>query len=409
MINQGAYMSHTSPTSSGGRSRSGLPWFRSSSLGTNASADEKFDLDGLGFPAAAPISASSTTLFDWNGLTKRSRMTNFAVLLLALVSGLSILLNVRLYLDQQVGSLVLWRLCGNMRSDHRAHNVATTNQQIFRRPRPDTLVPLSLRATLPTSRAPLKHLVIIPGHAIWLGSNASRASLDQDWILEPFQKNGDVRAYLKHIAKGAEIAGKDPDALLIYSGGVTRHGATISEATSYARLAEAGNVYEKYLKPAEKNLPFERVTTEVRSYDGSRDYALDSFQNLLFSIARFKEYVGFTGHYPTQITTIGYRMKRKRYQDVHRAALRWPSTAFKYIGIDNDHDVEADYQGERQGGLEPFIRDSYACKGVLLAKRRKRNPYRRFHPYHSSVPELAPLFEYCPRGNALYSGRLPWD
>ncbi|KDE04318.1 hypothetical protein MVLG_05199 [Microbotryum lychnidis-dioicae p1A1 Lamole] len=370
MINQDAYMSHTSPTFSGGRSRSGRPWFRSSSLGTNASADEKFDLNGLGFPTAAPISASATILFDWNSLTKRSRITNFAVLLLALVSVFSILLNVRLYLDQQ----------------------------IFRRPTPDTLVPLSLRATLPTSRAPLKHLVMIPGHAIWLGSNASRASLDQDWILEPFQKNGDVRAYLKHIAKGAEIAGKDPDALLIYSGGMTRHGATISEATSYARLAEAGNVYEKYLKLAEKNLPFERVTTE--------DYALDSFQNLLFSIARFKE---FTGHYPTQITTIGYGMKRKRYQDVHRAALRWPSTAFKYIGIDNDHDVEADYQGERQGGLEPFIRDSYACRGVLLAKRRKRNPYRRFHPYHSSVPELAPLFEYCPRGNALYSGRLPWD
>ncbi|SCV71690.1 BQ2448_3278 [Microbotryum intermedium] len=377
MINQGAYMNHMSPSTSGRSRTVGRPWFRSLSLGTNASADEKLDLDGLGFASTSTWSSSSSsswmlgnvfcTALDWHSLTQRSRMTNFAVLLLAFVSAISILLNVRLYLDQQ----------------------------IFRRPTPDALVPLSLRATLPTSRAPLKHLVIIPGHAIWLGSNASRAALDQDWILEPFQKNGDVRAYLKHIAKGAEIAGKDPDALLIYSGGVTRHGATISEATSYARLAEAGNVYEKYMKSSEENMPFDRVTTE--------DYALDSFQNLLFSIARFKEYVG------SSFTTIGYGMKRKRYQDVHRAALRWPQTAFKYIGIDNDHDVEADYRGERQGGLEPFIKDSYACKGVLLAKRRKRNPYRRFHPYHSSVPELAPLFEYCPRGNALYSGRLPWD
>jgi len=33
---------------------------------------------------------------------------------------------------------------------------------------------------------------------------------------------------------------------------------------------------------------FDRVTTE--------DYAMDSFQNVLFSIARFKE---FTNHYPT--------------------------------------------------------------------------------------------------------------
>ena len=66
-----------------------------------------------------------------------------------------------------------------------------------------------------------------------------------------------------------------------------------------------------------------RATTE--------DFALDSYQNLLFSIARFHEY---TGHYPRFITVVGYEMKRRRFIDLHRAALHWPASRFNYIGID---------------------------------------------------------------------------
>lgn len=39
-------------------------------------------------------------------------------------------------------------------------------------------------------------------------------------------------------------------------------------------------------------------------------------------------------------------MKRRRFEDVHRAALRWPTTAFRYVGIDNEGQSEADYEGE---------------------------------------------------------------
>jgi hypothetical protein len=71
---------------------------------------------------------------------------------------------------------------------------------------------------------------------------------------------------------------------------------------------------------------------------------LDSFQNLLFSIARFHEY---TGNYPAEITVIGYAFKRLRFLDLHRAALRWPIEQFHYIGIDpgDGHDLKA-AQGE---------------------------------------------------------------
>ena len=39
-------------------------------------------------------------------------------------------------------------------------------------------------------------------------------------------------------------------------------------------------------------------------------------------------------------------MKRRRYEDVHRASLRWPSTAFTYVGIDNENTLGEDYAGE---------------------------------------------------------------
>ena len=54
-----------------------------------------------------------------------------------------------------------------------------------------------------------------------------------------------------------------------------------------------------------------RATTE--------DHALDSYQTLLFSIARFHEY---TGWWPSKITVVSYEMKRERFTDLHHAALR---------------------------------------------------------------------------------------
>jgi hypothetical protein len=67
---------------------------------------------------------------------------------------------------------------------------------------------------------------------------------------------------------------------------------------------------------------FSRVTTE--------DAALDSFQNVQFSIARFRE---LTGAYPTTITVVGHDFKRRRFEQLHRHALRWPKARFIYEGV----------------------------------------------------------------------------
>ncbi|GAA5839997.1 hypothetical protein JCM3766R1_000636 [Sporobolomyces carnicolor] len=265
-------------------------------------------------------------------------------------------------------------------------------------------VPHSLQSTLTPAHSTLTHLAMIPGHAIWQGCDASHSTQDKDWILQDFQKDGNhVKTYLKHLTKGAEIAVQDPKALLVYSGGQTRPDSTLTEALSYLRLSKFGNVFAQFMTDKERELAatkeFDRVTTE--------DYAMDSFQNLLFSIARFKE---FTGRYPSKITVIGYGMKSARFTALHRKALRWPASAFNYIGIDNEGETSQDYEGEKQNGYKPFEKDLYGCHAFLGSKRQTRNPYRRFHGYHSSAPELRGILEYCPdQGDTLYDGTLPWD
>lgn len=116
--------------------------------------------------------------------------------------------------------------------------------------------------------------------------------------------------------------------LLTRRRGQTRRASTTTEAESYLRLALTMN-----LLPSSEQV---RATTE--------EHALDSYQNLLFSIARFHEY---TGHYPARITIVGYEMKRRRFNELHRVALRWPEDKFNYIGIDAEgEDVAQAREGE---------------------------------------------------------------
>jgi hypothetical protein len=48
---------------------------------------------------------------------------------------------------------------------------------------------------------------------------------------------------------------------------------------------------------------------QVRARTAAETFARDSFENLLFSIARFRE---ITGAYPKQITVVGYDFKKQR-------------------------------------------------------------------------------------------------
>lgn len=110
--------------------------------------------------------------------------------------------------------------------------------------------------------------------------------------------------------------------VISHHSGQTRLQSTTTEAESYMRLAQSLDLFRIAVPPG-TSTPFSRATTET--------YALDSYQNILFSIARFHE---VTGRYPSQITVVGYQMKRRRFEELHRAAVRFPAQLFEYVGLE---------------------------------------------------------------------------
>jgi hypothetical protein len=117
---------------------------------------------------------------------------------------------------------------------------------------------------------------------------------------------------------------------------------------------------------AAKGLQGVRMTTE--------NFALDSFENLIFSLARFRE---FTGKYPLRITVVGYGMKEARFEELHAKAIRWPvkgyysnQRQFHYVGIDDEGDNQDQYDGEKIKGYKMFERDMYGCHGTLQVSGR---------------------------------------
>ncbi|KAF9219610.1 hypothetical protein BS17DRAFT_716987 [Gyrodon lividus] len=248
----------------------------------------------------------------------------------------------------------------------------------------------------------LSHLILVPGHAIWSGSQPEHA-LDEDfWTLQDYQKGGGtLSALVDHLRRGASMATEDEHSLLVFSGGQTRLQSTTTEAESYMRLALTLDLFHTST-PASPPLPFPRATTETS--------ALDSYQNLLFSIARFHQ---VTGRYPSQITVVGYQMKQRRFEELHRTAIRFPAPLFHYIGLQppaTGDQLATARQGEFKNGYQPYTLDLYGCHDFLLSKRRARNPFIRFHSYHASAPELRGLIEWCPDDpKQIYQGPLPWD
>ena len=321
-------------------------------------------------------------------LFARARTTNLAVLILSSICCLSIYFNLR-----SIFSITSFK-----------------SQLDFQIPSP----PFRTHP-VPPSFSQFTKLVIVPGHAIYIGANpALHDPLDpKEWILEPYQARhppSSIVAFINHIKTAVHTVSSDPSALLVYSGGQTRPQANQStEAGSYSRLANQMGLHGKLsLGPLQ-------TTTE--------EFALDSWTNLVYSVARFKEY---TGHYPKHITVVGHSIKSKRFNDLHRKAMRWPQERFEYIGLDpinldrfasrsstkeisDLREIELSMsQGEKKVYLE-FEKDLYGCNLSLMEKRKRRNGFRRFHPYLSSNPEIRGLLDWCPiNGIDEYTGTLPW-
>lgn len=262
----------------------------------------------------------------------------------------------------------------------------------------DQVTENSIDKRRPMAWAHLTNLIMVAGHAIYTGTTYDHTALhdEANWILEPFQK-GQVPTFLRHIERGVALTANDPLALLLFSGGQTRDNAgPRSEGQTYWTIANSQRWYGMQNSGGVENRSF------------TEEYARDSYENLLFSICRFRQ---LTGRYPREITVVGFEFKRDRFISLHRRALRFPKQRFHYVGIDppSPDGLRGGLSArERSTAHGPFASDPYGCNTrILYQKREQRNPYLRFHPYPQGCPHLHTIFNYC--GGSIYRGPLPWD
>jgi len=232
---------------------------------------------------------------------------------------------------------------------------------------------------------------MVAGHAVYTSSKCEKPEGENSWYLEPYQQHpGQASTFVHHIQAGVEAAAQSEEALLLFSGGETRQDAgPRSEAQSYWNVAESKDWFGK--------------RESVRWRTLTEEFARDSFENLLFSLCRFRE---LTGHYPSNVTVVSYDFKEQRFTKLHRLALRLPESQFSFVGVPISPTSQVAAMKGEEKVLEMFEEDPYGCKGDLRKKRINRDPFLRSLPYPVGCPEMRGLFGYC--GSEIYFGNLPW-
>ncbi|KAM6542520.1 hypothetical protein CsatB_006967 [Cannabis sativa] len=237
----------------------------------------------------------------------------------------------------------------------------------------------------------LQNLVMVAGHSIYTSNGCGKVDEENSWFLEPYQKNpGQAATFLSHIEGGVELAAKDENSLLLFSGGETRKDAgPRSEAQSYWAIAESKGWFGK--------------GENIKSRALTEEHARDSFENLLFSVCRFRE---LTGTYPQNITVVSYDFKAERFSQLHRSALGFPESRFFFLGTPATSSARAAAEKGEALVRTQFKEDPYGCRGSLLRKKLGRDPFHRTIPYPIGCPEIEGLFRYC--GTDPYPASLPW-
>ena len=252
---------------------------------------------------------------------------------------------------------------------------------------------LDLTSSKQRRRFPAAHLhtlVLVACHSVYTGLDFTHPEDQSSWYLLDYQKKvpGQVHSFVEHIKLGVAQATADPQAMLLFSGGKTRRDAgPRAEAMGYWLVAEA-------------NSWFGHGDT-VRDRAFTEDHARDSFENYLFGLCRFYE---LTGHYPSSIVVVGYEFKRNRFGEIHRAALRWPSRSFNYVGTPA---LSEGAEAGEESTAAAFENDPYGCRGSLAEKRAKRDPFADGGYSGERCPALASLLKHC--GPEIFNGVLPWD
>lgn len=165
------------------------------------------------FPSNPPSSQSFI-----GHLRSRTRLTNLAVGLILLLTISSLLLNASYHFSRDPSDYGRGR-------DGREYKYATSSGGSKGKGSWDTTIGneegrRSIEDTI--DRDPrmekLDHMVMVPGHAIYLGSNPEKVQEDEEWVLEPMQKGKSVGTFIKHVKEGIKVVGSDERALLVFSG-----------------------------------------------------------------------------------------------------------------------------------------------------------------------------------------------
>lgn len=246
------------------------------------------------------------------------------------------------------------------------------------------------------------HLIVVCCHATYKGGHPSDES---SWILQDFQRSdpstgkvGEHDTFHAHIFAGVRILPQDPYSFLLFSGGKTQNMINRTEAESYRVAFNKAHPYQLGVDMA-------RVDVETN--------ATDSFQNLLFSIVRFKQIVG---KYPEKITVVTHAFKERRFLELHGPALKYPAHSLRVIGINPPFTLEElqDVQkGELARGYEPFAKDLYGMSEPLNGKRRARGwtGRKRKALFGDLEGEVQRVMEWKggKSGTEVFNETLPWE
>ena len=146
----------------------------------------------------------------------------------------------------------------------------------------------------------------------------------------------------------------------------------------------------------------------------TEEIAVDSYQNLLFSLLHFYS----TLHeWPKHITLVSHDFKKRRFIELHCPAIRWPVERFTFIGIDPPEDVVPRLDldiGEENKGYGSFKRDPYGAHTFLKDKREARGwtTGQLLKVCHSGIPmDAKPLLIWKggKTGIEMFYKPLPWD
>jgi hypothetical protein len=245
-----------------------------------------------------------------------------------------------------------------------------------------------------------KNLVLVCCHSIYKGTDDDIGNED-NWVLAPYQASdpetgrpAEHRTFILHIFAGLSATENKLTDQLMFSGGYTVL-PELSEAQSYGKV----------LRLARPDRSVQYATEEV---------ATDSYQNLLFSIVRFRQ---LNGAYPENISVITHGFKESRFLDLHAMAIKWPAHRIRVQGINppfTRKEFDATAKGELENAYQLFEQNPYGVNPPLREKREKRRWGKGSIEkvmFPGIEPEVVRLLNWDggKSGTEIFSERLPWE